>query len=532
MKLLLKIRLKSMFQGTRKAKGAKKKKGSGVLIALCAAVIVFAFETMLYNAWDMLSVYLDTDFAWLFFALAGLMAFAFGIFGTVFTTQNQMYQAKDNELLLAMPLKPSSIVGSRVLALYLLTIAFVAAVMLPAGLVFCLKKGFTVSFLVAYIPIMILIGLLTQAVTCLLGWLLHFLLAGFRHKAIVATVFMTIVMILYMVAINKLEELMVLLVVNGGKIASAIQTFAWPFYAIGTACMGNWVQFALFSLLVVALFGAVTMLVNATFVKAMLVGGKTKGASKQKRDYKVRTPEGSICKKESKKFFTCTTYLINLGMGLFLTAALIVGGVLLKGGLLPELNKAFKGNPQPIIAIIIAGAMGLMASMTPISAPSVSLEGKYIWIIRSMPISGKQVLRAKLRFHCIATVPLAAIGALVLGIVYGCNILQTLLAVAGSVILFVLCGVLGIVFNMCFPRLDWPNEATVCKQSMAVFFSMFGMMLVAAAYVALYFLFVWMMGGGKNSSLAFLVLNVIFAGITYLLYLLMTKWGGKKFETL
>jgi len=531
MKLLLKIRLKSMFPGARK-KGAKKKKGNGVLIALCAAVIVFAFETMLYNAWNMLSVYLDTEFAWLFFALAGLLAFAFGIFGTVFTTQNQMYQAKDNELLLAMPLKPSSIVGSRVLALYLLTIAFVAAVMLPAGVVFCVKKGVTASFLVAYIPLMILVGLLTQAVTCLLGWLLHFLLAGFKHKAIVATIFMTLVMILYMVGINKLEELMVLLVVNGGKIASAIQSFAWPFYAIGTACMGNWLQFALFSLLTVALFGGVTMLVNATFVKAMLVGGKTKGAAKQKREYKVRTPEGAICRKESRRFFSCTTYLINLGMGLFLTVAFIIGGVILKAKLLPELDKLLKGNPQPIIAVMIAGALGLMASMTPISAPSVSLEGKNLWIIRSMPISGKRVLRAKLRFHCIATVPLAAIGALVLAIVYGCNIVQTLLAVAGSVILFVLCGVLGLVFNMCFPRFDWPNEATVCKQSMTVFFSMFGMMLVAAVYVALFFLFVWMFGGGENSSLAFLLLNVLFGGITYLLYLLMTKWGGKKFETL
>ena len=63
MKLLLKIRLKSMFVGNKTSKGAKKKKGNVALIALCAAVIVFALETMLFNAWDMLSVYLETDFA-------------------------------------------------------------------------------------------------------------------------------------------------------------------------------------------------------------------------------------------------------------------------------------------------------------------------------------------------------------------------------------------------------------------------------------------------------------------------------------
>ena len=149
-----------------------------------------------------------------------------------------------------------------------------------------------------------------------------------------------------------------------------------------------------------------------------------------------------------------------------------------------------------------------------------------------MPISGADVLKAKLRFHCIASVPVAAVGALVLGIVYKIGWFETIFAVIGTALLFVLTGILGLVFNMCFPRLDWPNEATVCKQSMAVFFSMFGMMLVAAGYVALYFLFVWLLKIKNDAIIAFLLLNLIFAVITYLLYLLMTKWGGKKFETL
>jgi len=172
-----------------------------------------------------------------------------------------------------------------------------------------------------------------------------------------------------------------------------------------------------------------------------------------------------------------------------------------------------------------------MAAMTPISAPSVSLEGKHIWILRSMPISGADVLKAKLLFHCVASIPLAVIGTLALGIVYGIGWFETIFAVIGVVFLFLLCGILGIVLNMCFPRLDWPNEATPCKQSMAVFFSMFGMMFISIGYVALV---IGLLGlfGGENYLLAMSLVTVVLMVANYVLYHVMVTWGGKKFETL
>lgn len=529
MKLLIGIRMKAFFAAIKKSCSGKK--GMGIFLGICIVFLFFSVESMLFGSWKLMSAFLDTDFAWLFFALAGLLAFAFGIFGTVFTTQAQMYQAKDNDLLLAMPIKPGAIVGSRVFVLYLLTMAFVAVVMLPAGLVYTIKEGFSVSFWPVYVITMVLIGLLTQAVTCLLGWLLHFLLAGFRHKAIVATVFMSAVMILYFVGIGQIENLMLLLVNNGGKIASAIHSFAWPFYALGVACFGDWLQFVLLALLCIGVFAVVTVILNVTFVRAMLVGGKTKRVAKQKRDGKVRTAMGAVCRKECKRFFTSTTYLVNIGMGLFMIVAFVGAGIFMKEKLTVGLSLIPGVDWEQLMPVLLTGAMGLMASMTPISAPSVSLEGKNIWILRSMPISGADVLKAKLRFHCIASVPLASVGALVLGIVYEVGLFETILTIIGTAILFVLTGVLGLVFNMCFPRLDWPNEAAPCKQSMAVFFSIFGMMFISMGYIGLYFVLNALLGG-KNEVLAFSLVNVVFFVIIFLLYRLMITWGGKKFETL
>lgn len=530
MRILIRIRLKSMFSNLKKAFSGKRK-GVAAIVLPALVLCLLSFEGLMFGAWKVLSVYLETDFAWLYFALAGLFAFALGIIGTVFTTQNQLYQAKDNELLLAMPLKPSAIIGSRVLVLYLLTFLFAAAVMLPAGLVYFISSGFSAETALLLFFIIVLVSMLTQALTCLLGWLLHFLLAGFRHKAIVATVFMTAVMIVYFLAINQIENIMLLLVENGGKIASAIQTFAWPFYALGNACLGNWGDFLMFAVCSVLIFGVVTLVLNVTFVKAMLVSSKTKRSVSKKRDGKVRSAEGAICRKESKHFFYSTTYLVNIGMGLFMVAAFVGAGILLKDKISVELTKMFSGKERSILPIIFSGAMGLLSAMTPISAPSVSLEGKHIWILRSMPVSGAQVLRAKLRFHCIATLPLAAVGTLLLGFVYGCGIMEVLLAAVNAAQLFFLCGSLGLVLNMCFPRLDWPNEAVPCKQSMSVFLVIFIMFFFSAAYAGLCFAGNELLGPG-NSALVLLFVTVILAAVNCLFYLLMMKWGGKKFETL
>ena len=264
----------------------------------------------------------------------------------------------------------------------------------------------------------------------------------------------------------------------------------------------------------------------------MLVGGKTKSAAKQKRDRKIRTPEASLCKKESKRFFSSTTYLVNVGLGLFMMAALIIAGIIFKDKLMTMLqSQDMLEGLESFIPAVIVGIMAFLTFMAPISAPSVSLEGKHLWILRSMPISGAKVLRGKLRFHCIATVPLAFGGTIILCLWYGCPFLDTLLAAVCAGLLHVLCGVLGLVFNMCFPRMDWPTEAAPCKQSGAVICIMFAMMFISFVIFGVGLVATGILGP-ERSALVLGIMAAVIALITYLFYLLLVKWGGKKFETL
>ena len=58
------------------------------------------------------------------------------------------------------------------------------------------------------------------------------------------------------------------------------------------------------------------------------------------------------------------------------------------------LNQVFGNRPGSVMLILCA-----LASMNDMSAPSVSLEGKNLWLIQSLPITPWQVLRAKLLLH-------------------------------------------------------------------------------------------------------------------------------------
>lgn len=124
--------------------------------------------------------------------------------------------------------------------------------------------------------------------------------------------------------------------------------------------------------------------------------------------------------------------------------------------------------------------------MTCISTPSVSLEGKCIWILKSLPLSAQQILRAKLRFHNLLVVPVSMVAGLILALAYGCSPADVVFTVLTCGLLGLLCGLLGMICGLQWARLDWLTEAHPCKQSAALIFTMLGLTAVIVAGGLLY----------------------------------------------
>lgn len=126
--------------------------------------------------------------------------------------------------------------------------------------------------------------------------------------------------------------------------------------------------------------------------------GKTEHKVYREKTVKCKSIPTALLGREVLHFTSSPNYMLNCGLGIIL---LPVAGIafLVKGkGLCMILNQVFWDRPGSVMLILCA-ALCALASMNDMSAPSVSLEGKNLWLIQSLPITPWQVLRAKLLLH-------------------------------------------------------------------------------------------------------------------------------------
>ena len=129
--------LNSSFFYDRK-KGKVRSKSTSILFIVLYALLMIVVMGGIFAA---LSVMLCGPFVgmgldWLYFDMMTLLALFLGVFGGVFNTYSSLYKAKDNDLMLSLPIPTKYILISRLTGVYLMGLMFSAVVMLPAVIVY------------------------------------------------------------------------------------------------------------------------------------------------------------------------------------------------------------------------------------------------------------------------------------------------------------------------------------------------------------------------------------------------------------
>ena len=170
-------------------------------------------------------------------------------------------------------------------------------------------------------------------------------------------------------------------------------------------------------------------------------------------------------------------------------------------------------------SLLLIAAVCLLASMNDMAAPSVSLEGKSLWLAQSLPVKPWQVLRAKLAVHLTLTGVPAAVCYVLLAFAHPFSAAELLLGavlIAGYVLLM---ASFGLFVGLKMPNLHWTNEITPIKQGGAVMLALFS----GFAYVAL-IVVGYLLLGSKIGLTAYLA---AFAALTLLLAALLLRWLHK-----
>ena len=109
---------------------------------------------------------------------------------------------------------------------------------------------------------------------------------------------------------------------------------------------------------------------------------------------------------------------------------------------------------------------------------AISMEGKNWWIAKSLPLTAKNILDAKILMNLIVILPFYLLSEVLLMLALRPSILELLwlFLVPACIILF--SCVFGITINLILPVFNWENEIRIVKQSASADIGGFGGTLV------------------------------------------------------
>lgn len=424
---------------------------------------------------------------WLYFALTGMLGVVLGIFGSVFNTFASLYSAKDNSLLLAMPIRPSKILTIRLLGVYAMGLMYELLVMIPVLLKYYMVAKPGVFVVLCTLLVTWFLSVFVLTLSAVLGWGVALISTKTRNKSMI-TVVLSLVFIaayyyLYVKAVGMLQGI----IANPQLAGEALDGTFSPLYHMGMAAGGDGKSMLLFAGMVFILFAVVYSILAKSYRKLLITNkGESKVQYKEKYT-SAGSVESALLKKEFRRFLGSPNYILNCGLGIiFMILAAVI--LVIKADTVTEFMAWLFAGYEELIPLTAAGALGMVASMNDMTAPSVSLEGKNLWILQAFPVTGTQVLRAKIKMHLILTYIPAAILLISMEIVLKRPAIEfavIFLSVAGFILFMAL---FGLVMNLKFPNLTWTSEIVPIKQSMGVMVTLFGGWAVVVALAGGYYL--------------------------------------------
>jgi len=436
---------------------------------------------------------------------------------------NGQAKEKDVDLLLSMPIARSTIVLAKCATKYILNFLIAFGLVMPC-VITALVMGANIALLFYSLLLIVFFPLLIIGITFLLDFLTNTLFGRVQGAAIFKGLFIVLILVGYLIinfsvtgAIQEIEA-----VDLDGFINEYLNMFL-PFKWFVLGMYGHLASVAYTLLLCIVPFIIGFALYLATFDNEQVILKSKKAVNFGKLNSGAFT---AIVKKEFKVYFGSTAWLINTFIG---PALLIIATIALAFGGQDALNGLIAGVTVPkdflfaIVCIMFVSLIGLTA----ISCSSISMEGKSFWLIKNSPVDVNTVLFAKSIVNLTLTVVPAVVCSIVLGFALVFTPIQFVLLLTVSIIYSFFVSFVGVLVNLCFPKLKWESEQSVVKQSTSVMICTLSIFVVMAGVVGLYFLLPKM-----SIELFVLIVTVFFAVVLAATSVILFTKGKKLYNLL
>lgn len=446
-------------------------------VALMAVIPLFFAALFLFLALMTCEPFAAAGLGWFYFTVMSGAAILLGVFGSVFNTYASVYLAKDNDLLLSLPIPVKDVLIARLLGVLSMSFYYSAPATITSAVVYMVLGLPSALGVIGSLLLVPLVTLIVFMLSCGLGYIVAKISQKLKNKGFLSALITLAFIGVYYLFYFKANELIGQIVANGEAVASGVKAFAYPLYAMGKVGEGSPIAIVCFTAAVLILLRLVWLLLSKSFLKIVISGGKTKKVIFNGKISKQCSPEKAFFKKELRRYLSSANYMLNTSIGsifmLLVSVAILIYAPTIRE--IIALSADGDGTNLPrIMSVMALGIAMLLSANNLISAPSISLEGKTLWIIKSLPIRPKTAFSAKSALHFVITAPFTLFASIVLSVVLRLSPLSAIICVLSALAFVLLCGRSGVIINLAFPNVKWTNETIAVKQGLSVLFSMLG----------------------------------------------------------
>ncbi|MBR3132106.1 hypothetical protein IKG33_01720 [Candidatus Saccharibacteria bacterium] len=453
----------------------------------------------------------------------------------VYKSGDLLFNCKDNDLLLSMPIKKSTIVLVRILKFYVFEMLYNAIFLVPAILAYALNAEVGASYVLVSILMILLLPAIPIAISCIVGMISSAISARFKQKSALQVFlsFLSLALLVGVVlAVSMTSDF------DGNTMIAVGEKTTELYYPAGAyvrlATEFNWLELIQFILINLAVLLITVAVIGRFYFQIITRINVVKRKEKAYTNYnfKRRSQVHAMVRKELVKYFNTPVLLANTAFGLVIFI-IGVGALCFK---FDDIAASMASEEFPLtidemrsyLPSITFALVSFTSLMTFITTTMISLEGRAFNALKSMPISGLKVIMTKILAAMLLITPITALGSLVMSVRFGFGFLDILLILIGVVAIPLVTESIGILIDLKYARFHADSETEVVKQSPGVMISSFLGLGMTVVSISLLFMAVWM--AGQTVGLA--IMNGVFIAIFLMLYLAIATRGEEKYRGL
>lgn len=486
--LLLKIDILNAT-GINKLKESNKKENIRKISigALILFSIIILITSMFYLMLDLTDILKQINQMELVLVIGIIGVTAFNLINSLYKAPAYLYQARDYEILSSLPIKESTIFTSKLISLILSNYLYSALIMIIPSLAYFIKSDASITYLINLLIMFIVTPLLPIIIASIITYFIGGISSKSKYKNGILIIGSIVVTFGIMVLSYNMEDFVQTIIKNSASIMEFTQKIYPPTYYFVDGLKNN-------NMLSVLIFLSLSIVPFIIFIAVFSKGFKKINSkmneSYKNVDYRVENlktskPIKALLNKEIKRYISSYIYVLNTSFGIILLVVLAIGIFILGPEKVASIINISLYTNMINVQVSIIILFCILMSCTTNSA--ISLEGKNLWILKTLPIDEIEIFKSKIGLNMLLVLPISLISFFIISIKLEFKIEYIIIMIMLIIVSLLFTALYGLVINLMYPKTNYISEAEVVKRSFSSMVSIFSNFIYLGIYAVIYY---------------------------------------------